>query len=112
MVQHSRASQRLICVLSLHWSTQKRLSQRQRIDRGPPAASYRCVFPGQDSQSRTPVPQLPRGRVHGLPPAADGGGGRARERRAGLGGAQLAAGKGTRCRLRASDCARRTAGHE
>ena len=44
----------------------------------------------QDSQSRTPVPQLPRGRVHGLPPAADGGGGRARERGAGLGGAQLA----------------------
>ncbi len=33
-------------------------------------------------------------RVHGLPPAADGGGGRARERGAGLGGAQLAAGQG------------------
>ena len=33
-------------------------------------------------------------RVHGLPPPTDGGGGRPRERRAGLGGAQLAAGQG------------------
>ena len=31
-------------------------------------------------------------RVHGLPPPADGGGGRARERGDGLGGTQLAAG--------------------
>ena len=31
-------------------------------------------------------------QVHGLPPPADGGGGRPRERGAGLGGAQLAAG--------------------
>eukprot|EP01043_Picozoa_sp_COSAG02_P056949 COSAG02_NODE_6835_length_3337_cov_4.737492_3_plen_190_part_00 len=47
-------------------------------------------------------------RVHGLPPAADGGGGRARERGAGLGGARLAAGPPAgRGRASARDVGRR-----
>ena len=62
--------------------------------------------PAKDyAREHSPCPRVAAGaQVHGLPPPADGGGGRARERRAGLGGAQLAAGQGDAISVRASDC--------
>ena len=61
------------------------------------AGATGCALPDRRRagpvRGQSPRPRVAAGaRVHGLPPAADGGGRGPRERGAGLGGAQLAAG--------------------
>jgi len=99
-VHHSRTFQRFICVL--HCIGRRRIvspCSANTLIGTRPAAVHGMALQQRDGPgpARGLVARLrpaAGARVHGLPPAADGGGGRARERRAGLGGAQLAAGQG------------------
>ena len=77
-----------MCALSLHCLTQSLPTRTDVIAAG----AHRLCASGPVRRLAARPRVAAGARVHGLPPPADGGGGRARERGAGLGGAQLAAG--------------------